>query len=1514
MNEVGALKNLHVKLVGNEEGLTSLEESKDQWSQIDLSLRDCVVHGSKRRNHFRTILRSRCSELHRSIGAILNAADEGILREEASDPAAALAHLRDLTTRHGIARGQAAKLVGYQKLYNSHFHGGTLDRGAFIAESDLGVEAAAPRRTVAGRETARHDPNQGPQPLVVDHFVNLQFAEKRIKLQFTLWSALDALDRAHAAWRAAPVNAEFGEGAPHGLLKEAIAKGERAYEQLLSDTENSAKNRRSWLRQTREHKKEEKYPYSQGIRGGGLAVMRESDEESESESEEESDANESSSMDDDDDGGGDGGGGDGDDVSGSTRESASSAASKEAKELSLVGAASNPARFRLGVTIDRSKRELASALPLTDRYFWGAHGMDRWAAVAMHVKPVQDTLDRYGASTQHLSVCDVGARAKLNVGDLLDGGLVKNASKVAAVVYESEIHRALSDLDAAANDAWPEGSHRGVQLATSTAPVLQYSAAEKVSIFRTLRAPGPLRLGCVKCREAVRAWATKPPPDAPPGVSGKAKARAAATLAAGAARWEAKLDGAEAILDDVLDLVMLASVLRPAFAGGVRAPLSIAQQYHGGYAFLQRGLVEVQRLSRLGVFDDTALGGGGRRGTARSTARSSSSAASALANCRSQLEDARAQLNQWLDEQRSIAPCLLWLGNEELVHACMQWGIFCGQPPGVRVQRGPPRGSTEGPSSPERRRSRATAAVAAPDAVTATSVIGWRSSDATEELHFHDGGFKVTGVLAEDVAKIHHGLKRALLEGVFEALCASSGVSPDDDGGDAEEAAQRLGAALPWPLACAESTFPAASAVLAASAYWTKEVEDALRKSGLTPCGKRERNSQLQRLRSRPFPTRLKPCAKTYREHLIVGGGIAKDIMASCQPDRKGHRRGSAQSLMSVGSLVEKRRREEGEGDSRNRERHRRPSGASVGSHMSGVSMNSDDSKKDEPLACELYELEVKKADALAKNHGHAHVRESKVDSKLWNTLERRVSHRIAVYVVVLNGRPSASRLWLCASGLVAYGVMQRDVLQLMRVYDVGSVDDFEWKFRPKHRWVGSWDLEHRDAELRRRQCSLRCQACNGDVPHALEYESAASRLTLTPLSHRSLLALVGGTRDAWCGGRLMPVRDGLEPNAARRAVEDLAKFYGRRLHVFEATPRATADDLLLVLRRTLEAGAVSELRCFDLLNADVLLTFSTWLGTIKEAILGDQPTRRISQHNFRLSANVSRKLVGEDALAHVGDLLLGPLGGGFSEEKDFFAPGHKAPPVPLLALYATPSPAAASWDDDKVGPFASFKETLRPTLYHEPAPLRMAELLLLKSGLETDASPVIVKEAQRLLRADQNRDGGKGAAPPPAEGMWHYLNRAVRNKIPKAGEASNRRITEIVRNIAALDAPGSPAGDDEAARRGRPVRARARASMAVGGGAARQSVVAGRGSPRPSMAKAASQRGARQSLAATRASMAMNRGARSSVAVKSGRASMAQSGRSSPSGRGFMKLASSMDVNMAALREEHCGVSESGD
>ena len=535
-----------------------------------------------------------------------------------------------------------------------------------------------------------------------------------------------------------------------------------------------------------------------------------------------------------------------------------------------------------------------------------------------------------------------------------------------------------------------------------------------------------------------------------------------------------------------------------------------------------------------------------------------------------------------------------------------------------------------------------------------------------------------------------------------------------------------------------------------------------------------------------------------------------------------------------------------------------------------------------------------------------------------------------------------------------------------------------------------------------------------------------------------------------------MPVRDGLDPNAARRAVEDLAKFYGRRLHVFEATPRATADDLLLVLRRTLEAGAVSELRCFDLLNADVLLTFSNWLGTIKEAILGDQPTRRISQHNFRLSANVSRKLVGEDALAHVGDLLLGPLGGGFNEEKDFFAPGHKAPPVPLLALYATPSPAAASWDDDKVGPFASFKETLRPTLYHEPAPLRMAELLLLKSGLETEASPVIVKEAQRLLRADQNRDAGKGAAP-PAEGMWHYLNRAVRNKIPKAGEASNRRMTEIVRNIAALDAPGSPLrGDEESARRGgqarsedlrdlalkrkppgeappklakhkqpqstselgadarsrleafgaasadagaghmpkgfggeprplapaspaalrgsrstfRPAATRgrpstlrndrsrqlqvhsrestlsrvvrpssgtrrgddepsrspspssarqsvrnvARASMAVGGGAARQSVVAGRGSPRPSMAKAASQRGARQSLAATRASMAMNRGARGSVAVKSGRASMAQPGRSSPSGRGFMKLASSMDVNMAALREEHYGVGESGD
>ena len=79
----------------------------------------------------------------------------------------------------------------------------------------------------------------------------------------------------------------------------------------------------------------------------------------------------------------------------------------------------------------------------------------------------------------------------------------------------------------------------------------------------------------------------------------------------------------------------------------------------------------------------------------------------------------------------------------------------------------------------------------------------------------------MTGVLCNDVADVRAALRRSVLEGVVEALAHRTHAS--------------------WPLDRVETARPACGAVLAASAAWTADVEEALRGGAGVSDGFRER-------------------------------------------------------------------------------------------------------------------------------------------------------------------------------------------------------------------------------------------------------------------------------------------------------------------------------------------------------------------------------------------------------------------------------------------------------------------------------------------------------------------------------------------------------------------------------------------------------------------------------------------------------------------------------------------------
>jgi len=126
----------------------------------------------------------------------------------------------------------------------------------------------------------------------------------------------------------------------------------------------------------------------------------------------------------------------------------------------------------------------------------------------------------------------------------------------------------------------------------------------------------------------------------------------------------------------------------------------------------------------------------------------------------------------------------------------------------------------------------------------------------------------------------------------------------------------------------------------------------------------------------------------------------------------------------------------------------------------------------------------------------------------------------------------------------------------------------------------------------------------------------------VAPLSHRSLLAFSAAVRES-CGARLSPGAPGLDGAAAGRAISDWASFVGRRPNLEVVGPSTTAAHLFLALRRTLEAGAATELRGLHAVPLDALRALAGWLetaralaaqglqgGTIRKKLLATGPER----------------------------------------------------------------------------------------------------------------------------------------------------------------------------------------------------------------------------------------------------------------------------------------------------------------
>ena len=291
------------------------------------------------------------------------------------------------------------------------------------------------------------------------------------------------------------------------------------------------------------------------------------------------------------------------------------------------------------------------------------------------------------------------AGLKLRVGDVLDGGLLANASSVAAVVHAANVHVALEDLSVEADRAWPAtAKDRSDDYLKRRAPGDDENADRVEAVRAFAGARGVARQRVEKCRAAVDAWCLASRPPAPVATPDAAVASGVAAIALGALAWRERLDRAAALLDGVLAAAEEARSLKPAFSGNARAPFAAGQAYYDAfapaapkivvlsastaadapprrwnatrdrprrYATLQRTIVDCRRLERLGVFEAPS-----KRKTA------SEKVVDELALATERLADVRDRVDAWFASQRKTCPLLHWLDDAELVRGCAAWSTF----------------------------------------------------------------------------------------------------------------------------------------------------------------------------------------------------------------------------------------------------------------------------------------------------------------------------------------------------------------------------------------------------------------------------------------------------------------------------------------------------------------------------------------------------------------------------------------------------------------------------------------------------------------------------------------------------------------------------------------------------------------------------------------------------------------------------------------------------------------------
>ena len=185
----------------------------DAWSQLEVAARDCVTMSTRRKHQVRGHLKERISSLRDDLDVIRNGADDPAHFGRTADPDSALAELLRLEVSLEDAKIESQTVVGFQKLYNLHFHGGANNQ-TFLVDADV-ADAGA---------------------FAIASFPAVAVAGERLAVQRRAWTALRDLRDASDVWRATRCDRDFCAGAAHSLLEGAVEAASATRRGLLPHT------------------------------------------------------------------------------------------------------------------------------------------------------------------------------------------------------------------------------------------------------------------------------------------------------------------------------------------------------------------------------------------------------------------------------------------------------------------------------------------------------------------------------------------------------------------------------------------------------------------------------------------------------------------------------------------------------------------------------------------------------------------------------------------------------------------------------------------------------------------------------------------------------------------------------------------------------------------------------------------------------------------------------------------------------------------------------------------------------------------------------------------------------------------------------------------------------------------------------------------------------------------------------------------------------------------------------